>query len=279
LVSTFSHPVAAIVWAIIANKTMRSRCQKQGCRKCSRWATPFCQNHGRKEQPVKKERKNATCEVEKKKDHVQQVGRTQEGYFREFVVGDKVILEKISRYIDDYISTMEADALARGSRAFSYVKDAPTLKPFLEEIVNEARARVAFPLSKSTVYAEKAGISIAPPNTTRSNAWTCGAVHRDFNDVDQSGVYVFLLCVDEMTVDNGAIRFWRGSKNCRVDKRNPKRALKKLKQVPNTLVGKKGTVFVFDARLVHEPLPNKTDTRRVLLGWQVSKPSVELSDV
>jgi hypothetical protein len=43
---------------------------------------------------------------------VEQVGRTQEGYFREFVVGDKVILEKISRYIDDYISTMEADASA-----------------------------------------------------------------------------------------------------------------------------------------------------------------------
>jgi hypothetical protein len=263
---------------IIANKTM-SKCQKKGCRKWSRWATPFCQSHGRKEEPVKKVRKNAPCEVKKEKGNVQEAGRTQEGYFREFVVGDKVILRKISRYIDDYISTMEADALARGSRAFSYVNDAPTLKPFLEEIVNEARARVAFPLSKSKVYAEKAGISIAPPNSTRSNAWTCGAVHRDFNDVDQSGVYVFLLCVDEMTEENGAIRFWRGSKNCRVDKRNPKRALKKLKQVPNTLVGKKGTVFVFDARLVHEPLPNKTDTRRVLLGWQVSKPSVELSGV
>jgi hypothetical protein len=278
-VARFSHPVAAIVvWVIIANKTM-SKCQKKGCRKWSRWATPFCQSHGRKEEPVKKVRKNAPCEVKKEKGNVQEAGRTQEGYFREFVVGDKVILRKISRYIDDYISTMEADALARGSRAFSYVNDAPTLKPFLEEIVNEARARVAFPLSKSKVYAEKAGISIAPPNSTRSNAWTCGAVHRDFNDVDQSGVYVFLLCVDEMTEENGAIRFWRGSKNCRVDKRNPKRALKKLKQVPNTLVGKKGTVFVFDARLVHEPLPNKTDTRRVLLGWQVSKPSVELSDV
>jgi hypothetical protein len=279
LVARFSHPVAAIVvWVIIANKTM-SKCQKKGCRKWSRWATPFCQSHGRKEEPVKKVRKNAPCEVKKEKGNVQEAGRTQEGYFREFVVGDKVILRKISRYIDDYISTMEADALARGSRAFSYVNDAPTLKPFLEEIVNEARARVAFPLSKSKVYAEKAGISIAPPNSTRSNAWTCGAVHRDFNDVDQSGVYVFLLCVDEMTEENGAIRFWRGSKNCRVDKRNPKRALKKLKQVPNTLVGKKGTVFVFDARLVHEPLPNKTDTRRVLLGWQVSKPSVELSGV
>jgi hypothetical protein len=279
LVARFSHPVAAIVvWVIIANKTM-SKCQKKGCRKWSRWATPFCQSHGRKEEPVKKVRKNAPCEVKKEKGNVQEAGRTQEGYFREFVVGDKVILRKISRYIDDYISTMEADALARGSRAFSYVNDAPTLKPFLEEIVNEARARVAFPLLKSKVYAEKAGISIAPPNSTRSNAWTCGAVHRDFNDVDQSGVYVFLLCVDEMTEENGAIRFWRGSKNCRVDKRNPKRALKKLKQVPNTLVGKKGTVFVFDARLVHEPLPNKTDTRRVLLGWQVSKPSVELSGV
>jgi hypothetical protein len=278
-VARFSHPVAAIVvWVIIANKTM-SKCQKKGCRKWSRWATPFCQSHGRKEEPVKKVRKNAPCEVKKEKGNVQEAGRTQEGYFREFVVGDKVILRKISRYIDDYISTMEADALARGSRAFSYVNDAPTLKPFLEEIVNEARARVAFPLSKSKVYAEKAGISIAPPNSTRSNAWTCGAVHRDFNDVDQSGVYVFLLCVDEMTEENGAIRFWRGSKNCRVDKRNPKRALKKLKQVPNTLVGKKGTVFVFDARLEHEPLPNKTDTRRVLLGWQVSKPSVELSGV
>jgi hypothetical protein len=73
----------------------------------------------------------------------------------------------------------------------------------LEEIVDEGQAWVAFPLSKSTVYADaEAGISIAPPNSALSNVWTYGAVHRDFNDGavhrdfnddDQSRVYVFLL--------------------------------------------------------------------------------------
>jgi hypothetical protein len=33
-------------------------------------------------------------------------------------------------------------------------------------------------------------------------------------DVELVGVYTFLLCLDEMTADNGAILFWPGSEKC-----------------------------------------------------------------
>jgi hypothetical protein len=273
------------------------RCQNKGCRKHSRHPTSMCSSHGKKgavvevnhgvakktlpsvtKKTLSSVKKNAASTKNKTLSPKGLVTATKKpGYFGRFVVSNKDLLQNISSYISASISSMEKDDLARGSRAFSYVEDGESLKPFLEQIVEEARQCISFPLSKSEVYANAAGISIAPPNSTRSNAWTCGAVHRDFNEVHQSGVYTFLLCVDEMTEENGAIRFWNGSKGCPVDKKNPTRGLQQMGLLPTTLVGAQGTVFVFDARLVHKPLPNKTDKQRILLGWQVAKPTVYLA--
>jgi hypothetical protein len=200
----------------------------------------------------------------------------ENGFFGTFVLEDVQLLNTINRYVEDLKEGKQPDVLARGSRAFFEVGDGSALKPSLAAVVDLARQKIGFPLKETTIYGDAAGVSIAPPDSCRSNSWTSGNTHRDFLDVEQPGVYSFLLCLDEMTADNGCILFWPGSKKCESVPKNRSRGVQRLKLKSEVLLGKKGTVFVFDARLLHKPLPNKTQKARTLLGWQVSKSTVFL---
>ena len=148
-----------------------------------------------------------------------------------------------------------------------------TAEQHLEEITKNGRREIVevakslkskkLPLKKA-ILAPGLDIVVAPPVSRKSNSWTKGPIHRDYEG-GNPGVCNFFLCMDDVTEENGAIELWEESKNVKIEKTNPERNLRKLKS--RKLTGPKGTVFVFDARLIHRSLPNATTKSRSTLVW------------
>jgi ectoine hydroxylase-related dioxygenase (phytanoyl-CoA dioxygenase family) len=77
--------------------------------------------------------------------------------------------------------------------------------------------------------------------------------------------------LDEVTTKNGTVAFWRHSKLIwPVDPRHPERALVQAGLKSESLLGKEGTVHVWDSRLLHRSLANRTEKRRLALQWIVT---------
>jgi ectoine hydroxylase-related dioxygenase (phytanoyl-CoA dioxygenase family) len=118
---------------------------------------------------------------------------------------------------------------------------------------------------------DSASTLVAPRTSSHSNAWTKGPIHRDFDDIETTGVYSFLLFLDEVTSENGTVAFWRHSKLIGpIHPRHPERALDQAGLTSELLVGEEGTVYVWDSRLLHRSLANRTQKRRLALQWLVT---------
>ena len=181
--------------------------------------------------------------------------------------------------MDTIISLVEKESetmnVRTGYRAFANVERIEAMEPMLQLIIDEARKKVSFPLKNETRIQEIL-VSVAPEVNSRSNWWTKGLVHRDMDSVDNTGVYSFMLCLDEVTGDNGALAIWPETKKTKQDKKHPKRAMKGM--VTTTMKGPKNSVFTWDSRLLHEPMPNRSRDARRILVWIVtskSKPGVD----
>ena len=143
------------------------------------------------------------------------------------------------------------------------------LLPLLLQVVAEATKLVAFPLKHPRIHAPL--LVVAPKSSAHSNAWTKGKIHRDFDCVETSGVCSFLLFLDDVTPDNGTIEFWKNSKSIGpLDPRHPERAVEKAGLTSESLLGNEGKVHVWDARLLHRSLANRTQRRRLALQWMVT---------
>jgi hypothetical protein len=143
------------------------------------------------------------------------------------------------------------------------------LLPFLLSVVAVARKVVAFPIKDPVIHAPV--IVVAPPSSSHSNGWSKGTLHRDFDPTETSGVYSFLLFLDDVMPENGTVVFWRHSKLISpIDPRHPERALVQAGLKSELLLGKEGTVHVWDSRLLHRSLANRTENRRLALQWLVT---------
>ena len=143
------------------------------------------------------------------------------------------------------------------------------LLPLLLLVVAQATKQVAFPLKVPRIHAPV--LVVAPKSSSHSNAWTKGHIHRDFDCVETSGVYTFLLFLDEVTPENGTVSFWRNSKQVGpLDPRHPERAVNQAGLTSELLLGEEGKVYVWDARLLHRSLANRTQRRRLALQWIVT---------
>jgi hypothetical protein len=214
---------------------------------------------------TKPERRKQQTKPERRKKAV--------GFLRQFNYGNEEVIRDITGIVEVEMDHMN---LSTGHRVFSYLTNQQfaSVEPMLELIVDQARLQVSFPL-KTNTRIQQIVLVVAPPEGTRSNSWTRGKIHRDFSSPEVSGVYTFLLCLDEVTNTNGAIQIWRESKSCPHNNKTPIRGLDGL--VVQTLLGPKNTVFVWDSRLLHQPLPNKSTNARIVLIWLVnsqSKPAV-----
>ena len=89
-----------------------------------------------------------------------------------------------------------------------------------------------------------------------------------------------MLFLDDVTADNGAIEIWKESEECPVNPKNRMQAIVQNNLVSKCVKGKAGSLYIWDARLLHRSLPNKTKRDRVTLVWVVkaeNAPNIEWS--
>ena len=236
-----------------------TKCRKPGCRQWARWPTHFCSRHASGEDRV--------ASAPPPKEPI----KLATGFFRKFTVCDRKNLDNISKFAEEYYNSFDLPFLKTGFRKVLKFPGNPTVESYLHSIVGEAKKKIAFPLLKPRISAP--ALIVAPPVSSRSSPWSCGPIHRDFDDIESTGVYSFLLCVDDVTEDNGAVLFWPESKKWPLDSK------KSIPLSTVTLAGPKGTVFVWDSRMLHRSLPNKTNHVRKALSWFVnsqSKPALTI---
>jgi hypothetical protein len=234
------------------------RCKKQGCRKSARWPSKFCSPHTSGEAvPVTK-----NVAASKKKEPLM-----KSGLQCEFQFDNEDVINGITNILVEKTTGMTKDT---GHREFNYLSETGNIEPLLQLIVEEAGKETSFPLKKNTRIQEIV-VAIAPPAGSRSTPWTRGLIHRDMDSPEVTGIYTFMLCIDEITQDNGALEIWCQSKKSVHQIKHPRRAIEGM--VVKTLTGPKNTVFVWDSRLLHQALPNRTCKARTVLIWLVSSKS------
>ena len=85
-------------------------------------------------------------------------------------------------------------------------------------------------------------------------------------------VWQFMLFLDDVRTDNGAIKFWPNSTTRLIDETHPRKSVEGLaEEIPEADAGE---LFVWHARTIHQSLPNKTNKRRLGLSWYVTTETV-----
>ncbi len=143
----------------------------------------------------------------------------------------------------------------------------------LLELVEEAK-QLSTSFHCKDPRVQSPGMVMAPPVSGRSSSWAKGQIHRDFDDTTVSGVYSFLLCLTDVDASNGAIELWPGSTKIPHDPQFPMRYINRYKLESKILTGQKGTLWIWDARILHRSLPNQTSKRRNTLMWFVNSLSM-----
>jgi hypothetical protein len=116
-------------------------------------------------------------------------------------------------------------------------------------------------------------IIVAPSAQIRYNsrAWTKGGLHSDVREDEINQDYVTLtILIDDITEENGSIEYWNESEFAGlVNPKSPERSVKHCKRsVIND--SPKGSIWVWDARLLHRSLPNITEKERITINCLMS---------
>jgi hypothetical protein len=251
---------------------MSKGCQNRGCKKLARHPSKFCSTHAFVAVPVVPPRRP----IKKSpafSNSINSLGpyRNQKtvAYFRNYSLSDfnQPCLAAIQLAISDFVASTDKLRHTVGVRLLLPIPE--QMLPLLRSVVAVATKVVAFPLKDPVIHAPM--LVVAPEISSRSNAWSKGTLHRDFDFVAITGVHSFLLFLDEVTPENGTVAFWRHSKAIGpLDPRHPERELDQAGLKSELLVGKVGTVCAWDARLLHRSLANRTQKRRLALQWLVT---------
>jgi hypothetical protein len=249
---------------------MTKKCANRGCQKWARGGTGLCATHSG-EQAIKQQ--PATT-----KPHVEpQIATHRKGYFRTFTLSQDFFLQVQSFFSSAVIPKLDQLDFAKHGRRqlLSFTDDQrKVLDPILLSVVALAKTEVHFPLTHWKI--QTPNIVVAPAKSAFSNSWTKGLLHRDFLDERTSGVYTFMIFIDEVNQANGSVEIWTNSQWIPLDEKNPQRAITKSGLQAQLLQGPPGTVVVFDSRILHRSLPNTTQNRRLTLIWNVlSKDGIE----
>ncbi len=244
-----------------------ARCRKNGCRKRGRHPSAFCINHT--SGWIYPTQKNKVV-------HPTSTAVQGRGYFGKFQLSNKVAFEMIHKIACKDPRLRDPNTIVTKCR-FHQNCEGTELQPLPDLIVREARASVNFPIKSKTRIQEPV-LVVAPPVSSRKNSWTCGSIHRDFDSMEESGVCTFYLCLEDLTEHNGPTKLWPHSKNCPCEAQHRGRGIERMKLKSEILLGGRGTVLVWDSRLLHQSLPNKNETMRMGIAWMVNssrKPALQ----
>jgi hypothetical protein len=141
-------------------------------------------------------------------------------------------------------------------------KDNATAVSMCEALAHELRylnLNIAKVSSVPTVIAAPAHSQQAAQNRNKF-----GAVHRDVDTVED-GYFTVLICLTDVTTENGSVSLWPGSQLTPCDYHHRGRAVVDRRAV--VLTGTSGTAWVFDSRLLHQSNPNSTEETRLTLQF------------
>jgi hypothetical protein len=196
------------------------------------------------------------------------------GYLSSFVFENQEALTEITRIAEETMNDFaqnNPNMFRTGQRRLIQCPT-PWLDPLLQLMIEEAKQKVKFPL-KSKCQVLHPSIVVAPAVGSRSSAHTRSIVHRDYDTIKLSGVYTFELFLDDIEQSQPQVRFWHESKLCPLDPRNPKRDINKFGLESTDIFGIRGTVYIWDSRILHQSLPNTTQERRRAVIWMAKSES------
>ena len=99
-------------------------------------------------------------------------------------------------------------------------------------------------------------------NLRSQEKYVYGKVHRDDVDTIEPGYLTMLVAVTDVTLDNGSVTVWPGTQLVPCNPKHRKVSIRDRRG--SLLVGKAGTVWIFDSRLLHQSNPNVTDQTRLM---------------
>jgi hypothetical protein len=252
---------------------MGRRCENRGCTKQRLGGETTCKTHltpaHRPAGKCKKQTKRVVKAGPKKKHAFNKHFQLSMDEGSPFKAIKSIIDERV-------VPVLTPNEVTSGNRNLHFLtqQQMKDLSPLLIKVVSEASKRIGFPIKHAKV--QKTALIIAPKKGITSNAWTNGKVHRDFTDVETSGIYSFSLNIDDVTERNGAIELWKNSKVVELDERHPMRNLERYGFESKLLLGPQGTVHVWDGRLVHRSRPNESEEWRRTLHWYVTGENVDV---
>jgi hypothetical protein len=84
------------------------------------------------------------------------------------------------------------------------------------------------------------------------------------------------MFLDEVTLSNGCVELFKKTVHLKHERNHPRRFINQYEIESEFMVGSAGTICVFDARLLHQPHPNSTNSQRINLHWYVTRLDVQL---
>ena len=222
------------------------KCRNKGCQK--KWQCGnFCSRHALTDSDDRDKRTRRSNEEKKIK--------IEEGLLEQFKSKRRSLLSKIDSIIRSILVSNKEDLSQRLATRVLYCIDSESwgkLQPHLLKITKEARDCTSF--SFDNLWVGGPSICVAPPvPRIRQKHHVDGSIHQDMETDEGEGVYVFSLCINDVTKKNGAIEIWRESIRCECHQKHPDcyipdHYIRDNPDIPSRkLTGKKGTVFIWDS--------------------------------
>ena len=249
----------------------------RGCRKHPRYPSKYCRIH---EPTITQEciKEAVSPNVAKTDKGQSKMAPLEKGFLKAFTL-DKNLKEKIIKFTEGWGAKIleqepSLEERCRQRVPIQNMKDHGIICPndykrvmkMLQSITDNVTKEIPG-YCKSGERMRDAELIIAPRVSSRSNEWTCGVIHRDIECNKQGLVLSVAMALDKVTQGNGSIRFWPESIHTPCDPKHRKRYVEKLTYEDLTV--EKGTVTVWDARMLHQSLPNKDNETTIKISWYI----------
>lgn len=189
-------------------------------------------------------------------------------HMQEFLEIDRLARISLDKATDDAMITHNT-----GGRFICFVTDKlknkmkKSLLSLTKSVValDSARSSSVLAWLKVPVIDTTPTVINAPHVNPRSSLHTHGTLHRDHIGPEED-LLSFEIFLDDVTETTGPIQFWEKSMDSVVDFFSSRKWIAKEQHKASLALGKRGTLYVWNGRLIHRSMPNtdpEVDTLRV----------------
>jgi hypothetical protein len=153
-------------------------------------------------------------------------------------------------------------------------QDADKVKQIVQKITNSLNLAKLKGSMWRGAQVDDLDFIIAGKVSKNSNNYTPCSVHRDSEwdeeELKRCELLSASVLLDKLTPKNGSVKFWLDSVQFPHSTKHPYRIIgKEPENRTYTWEGDKGTMRVWDSRMLHQSLPNETNETTLKLAWYV----------